>query len=73
MRIDRVKLIAEMARRDVTSTRLAEAAGVSRVTVSALRCGKTCTAETAGKIARALGVDVAEIMEDAGIDNNWRV
>lgn len=63
MRIDRVKLIAEMARRDVTSTRLAEAAGVSRVTVSALRCGKTCTAETAGKIARALGVDVSEIME----------
>lgn len=63
MRIDRVKLIAEMARRDVTSTRLAEAAGVSRVTVSALRCGKTCTAETAGKIARALGVDVTEIME----------
>lgn len=64
MRIDRVKLIAEMARRDVTSTRLAEAAGVSRVTVSALRCGKTCTAETAGKIARALGVDVTEIMEE---------
>ena len=63
MRIDRVKLIAEMARRDVTSTRLAEAAGVSRVTVSALRCGKTCTAETAGKIARALGGDVTEIME----------
>ena len=69
MRIDRVKLIAEMARRDVTSTRLAEAAGVSRVTVSALRCGKTCTAETAGRIARALGVDVTDIMEDAGIDN----
>ena len=64
MRIDRVKLIAEMARRDVTSTRLAEAAGVSRVTVSALRCGKTCTAETAGKIARALGVDVTEIVEE---------
>ena len=63
MRIDRVKLIAEMARQDVTSIRLAEAAGVSRVTVSALRCGKTCTAETAGKIARALGVDVTEIME----------
>ena len=64
MRIDRIKLITEMARRDVSSTRLAEAAGVSRVTVSALRCGKTCTAETAGKIARALGVDVTEIMED---------
>lgn len=64
MRIDRVKLIAEMARQNFTSIRLAEKAGVSRVTVSALRCGKTCTPETAGKIARALGVDVTEIVEE---------
>ncbi|HIZ30696.1 MAG TPA: helix-turn-helix transcriptional regulator [Candidatus Fournierella merdipullorum] len=64
MRIDRVKLIAEMARQDITSIQLAEKAGVSRVTVSALRCGKTCTAETAGKIVRALGVDVTEIVEE---------
>ena len=64
LRIDRVKLIAEMARRNVTSIRLAEMSGVSRVTVSALRCGKTCTPETANKIARALGVDVIEIMEE---------
>lgn len=64
LRIDRVKLIAEMARRNVTSIRLAEMSGVSRVTVSALRCGKTCTPETANKIARALGVDVAEITEE---------
>ena len=64
MRIDRVKLIAEMARQNVTSIRLAEKSGVSRVTVSALRCGKTCTSETASKIARALGVDVTEIIEE---------
>ena len=64
MRIDRVKLIAEMARQNVTSIRLAEKSGVSRVTVSALRCGKTCTSETASKIAGALGVDVTEIMEE---------
>lgn len=64
MRIDRIKLITEMARQDVTGIQLAERAGVSRVTVSALRCGKTCTAETASKIARALGVDVTEIIEE---------
>lgn len=64
MRINRIKLITEMARQDVTSIQLAERAGVSRVTVSALRCGKTCTAETAGKIARAMGVDVTEIVEE---------
>lgn len=62
MRIDRVKLIAEMARQDITSIQLAEKAGVSRVTVSALRCGKTCTSETATKIAAALGVPVESIV-----------
>lgn len=62
MRIDRVKLIAEMARKDITSIRLAEKSGVSRVTVSAVRCGKACSPATAGKIAAALGVPVESIV-----------
>lgn len=62
MRIDRVKLIAEMAKRDITSIRLAEKAGISRVTVSSVRCGKACAPDTAGKIAAALGVTVESII-----------
>lgn len=62
MRIDRVKLIAEMARQDITSIKLAEKSGVSRVTVSAVRCGKACSTSTAGKIAAALGVPVESIV-----------
>lgn len=62
MRIDRVKLIAEMARQEITSIRLAEMAGVSRVTVSAVRCGKACAPTTAEKIAAALGVSVESII-----------
>ncbi len=62
MRIDRVKLIAEMARQDITSIKLAEKASVSRVTVSAVRCGKACSTSTAGKIAAALGVPVESIV-----------
>lgn len=62
MRIDRVKLIAEMARQDLTTIRLSEMSGVSRVTVSAVRCGKACTSKTAGKIAQALGVPVESII-----------
>lgn len=62
MRIDRVKLIAEMARQDVTSMWLAEKSGVSRVTVSSVRCGKACTPETATKIADALGVPLEKIV-----------
>lgn len=63
MRIDRVKLIAEMARQNVTSKELAEKAFVSRVTVSAMRCGKSVNENSARHVARALGVDVADLLE----------
>ena len=63
MRIDRVKFAAALARKDVTVKRLAEIAGISRLTVSNVKCGKTCSDTTGRAIARALGVDVTEIME----------
>ena len=64
MRIDRVKLIAEMARQEIKSVELAEKAGVSRVTVSAMRCGKSCTENSVKHVARALGVPVESLLED---------
>lgn len=64
MRIDRVKLIAEMARRSLKVKDLSALAGISRITVTSVRCGKSCSQSTALHIARALGVDVTEIMED---------
>lgn len=62
MRIDRVKLIAEMARRDINCSRLVELSGVSRVTVTSVRSGKSCSKETAEKLAAVLGRDI--IKED---------
>lgn len=41
VRIDRVALIAEMARRGISCNRLVELSGVSRVTVTAVRNGKS--------------------------------
>lgn len=64
MRIDRVKLIAEMARQEIKSVELAEKAGVSRMTVSAMRCGKSCTENSVKHVARALGVPVKSLLED---------
>ena len=64
MRIDRVKLIAEMARQEIKSVELAEKAGVSRMTVSAMRCGKSCTENSVKHVARALGVPVENLLED---------
>ena len=64
MVIDRVKLITEMARQRVTVLELAEKAGVARVTLTSVRSGKSCTANTARHIARALGVDVEALTPD---------
>lgn len=63
MRIDRVKLIAEMARQSITGIELAKKAGVSRSTVTGLRGGKSCSAVTAMKLASALGIPVEELVE----------
>lgn len=60
MRIDRVKLIAEMARRDISCNRLVELAGVSRPTLTAVRSGKSCSMKTAEKLASVLGRDIIE-------------
>lgn len=63
MRIDRVKLIAEMARRDLTTLSLAEISGLSRGTITGIRSGKSCSSSSADKLAKGLGVPVSEIIE----------
>ena len=63
MRINRVKLVAELTRQDMTQKRLAELTGVSRATVNSIKCAKSCTDEIGNRIAAALGVDVTEILE----------
>lgn len=61
MRIDRVKLAAEMARADLNVKRLSELSGLSRATVTGVKSGKSCSKDTADKLASVLGRDI--IME----------
>lgn len=63
MRIDRIKLIATMARKDLTVKALAEKALVSRMTISAMRCGKSVNENSARRVAQALDVDVADLLD----------
>ncbi len=62
MRIDRVKLIALMAERDMVCKRLVNLTGLSRSSITSVRSGKSCSQETAELIASALGVDVSELI-----------
>lgn len=64
MRIDRVKLIAEMARQNIKAQDLAEKACVSRCTIVALRGGKSCSENSVKHVAAALGVTVEDLKED---------
>ena len=59
-----MKFAAALARADLNGNQLAEKAGVSRGTVTAVRTGKSCSKETADKLATGLGVSVSELIAD---------
>lgn len=63
MRINRIKLVTELTKRDMTQARLAELSGVSRATINYIKAGKSCTDEVGKKIAKALGVPVEKLIE----------
>jgi len=58
VRIDRVELAAAMARADLNVKRLAEKSGVSRGTITSVKTGKSCSKDTAEKLAAVLGRDI---------------
>ena len=60
MRINRERFAAALARLDLNGNQLAEKAGVSRGTVTAVRTGKSCSPETAEKLTAVLGDDILE-------------
>lgn len=64
MRIDRVKFAAVLARADISSQELAQRAGLSRVTISNVKSGRSCSKSTAEKIACGLRVELSELLED---------
>ena len=64
MRINRERFAVAMIRRDINVKELAEKAGVSRGTVTAVKTGKSCSKETAEKLAKALGCTVDELLKE---------
>lgn len=62
--LDRVKVIAEMARQDITGEELAQKAVVGRCAVNKARRGQPVYRTTAQRIANALNVPLETLMED---------
>lgn len=71
MKIDKEKLKLAMANACMSTNSLVDKSGVSRVSIGKFINGKTEPRPvTIGKIARALGVPVTEIIEDAAATAN---
>lgn len=64
MKINTNEVMLILAERMMTRTELAELCGISRQNVSTILTRGTCTPRTAGKIAKGLGVHVAEITKE---------
>ncbi len=64
MRLDVIKLRIVMIKREITQTELAKVSGISRPTICAICCGRSCRPETGERIAEALGVTVEELKEE---------
>ena len=63
MRINRIKLVTELTKRDMTQLELSKLSGVSRTTINFIKNGKSCSDATAGKIAKALNVPVEQLVD----------
>ncbi len=64
MRLNRVRVITEMAKRDISVCALSEKAGISKGTIAGIRAGRSCSQQTGEKLAAAIGVDVETLLEE---------
>lgn len=64
MLLSEKKIDTEMARQELTRIELAKRADISRGRLTMILNVKNVQPATAGRIARALGVDVTEILAD---------
>ncbi len=58
------RILTALAEQQMTVTTLAKRSGVSRQNISTILRRGTCRPVTAGKLAGALGLDVAEVVKE---------
>ena len=64
MRLNRERLAAIMARKDMKQKTLAEMTGTSRATINGVCCGRSCSPKTAIAIADALDMELVDLTEN---------
>lgn len=66
LKIDQRKTLLILARQEMSRAELCDAAGITESNLSIILKRGTIREKTAGKIARVLKVDVAEILQQPG-------
>lgn len=66
--VNRVLVVAEMTRQNITGEELSRKAGVGRSAVQAMRRGRPVWRNTAQHVAAALGVPLEDLLEEGGTD-----
>lgn len=66
MLLSKNKIETILARKEMNRGQMAEAAGVSRNRIYVILNSRNVTPAVAGRIAKALGVDVTDILENEG-------
>lgn len=64
MRINRIKLIALMAEKDMSIKELVSKTGLSRSTISHIRSGKSCSRETVEILIKGLDVPIDKVCDN---------
>jgi len=64
MTISAIRIETRLAELGLTKAALAERCGVSRQNISTIVRRGTCEPRTAGKLAKGLGLEVADIIEE---------
>lgn len=64
MKLNTTKIALILADRELTRAALAEMCGISRQNISTILTRGTCEPKTAGKLAKGLGIDPAEIIKE---------
>ena len=71
MRLDSKKIKVLMIEKDINLTELSKASGLSYTLLSVIRSGKSCRPESADAIAKALDVNLNDILlKDRGAVND---
>lgn len=64
MKFNVTKLLVAIGEQQMSIQDVAEKSGISRATISAIKAGKTCRPDVAGRIAQALNKPLAELIEN---------